>query len=600
MALARIARALLTAGFVLILVGGGATSARAGGTVKPPPGAARPVAATGIGTPAAMTDPRCNTGEDYGGYGRWSSASVGGGPVCVRPWNGGGNGGATSPGVTKDKVTIVAIIPSAQQTQDIVSGALGRQNVPTNRATGQIGAWEDAVHDHLLPVLEYHETWGRDLEVKFVVSSGADEAAQRADAVVAQAAKPFAAIDLYPDGLLTLEAELAKRKIIVYGNATTAKQALEQQPYRWGPSDAQAFALNAANILGSQMAGKKATFAGDALEDRTRVFGAVAADIVDLRQFERDLKKHGGELAAKAEYNNPFGIAGDATKAQELAGVTVPKLKEAGVTTVILFADNAMVRTLMDVATSQDYFPEWFNTGTLYSDLGFFSRGYPPEQSRHMFGMSYISPYLVPDPPPAPPAKSITTLANVQNWYWGEGQGTSSNTIVAGPVTWLLTGIHGAGPNLTPKTFRQGFFAIPAQGGAATDNPLGAMIAYGRQAALPYASYLAGGADFVPFWYDPDTTGHSSATGGEGMGVQWYPDGGKRYKADTIPGKLFAYFDRSGGAIYQFDTRPAGAPPIEYAGDCSACPVSTGATAPGSPSQDGFVARAGGGGSAAP
>jgi hypothetical protein len=548
-----------------------------------------------------MDDPRCNTGEIYGIYGRWNSASVGGGPLCARAWkDGADNGGATSSGVTRDTVTLVAIIPSDQQTQDIVTGSLGRQNVPTNRATGQVGTWEDAVHDHLLPLLEYHNTWGRDIEVKFVVSTGTDEAAQRADAVVAAAAKPFAAIDLYPDGLLTLEAELAKRNIIVYGNATTAKQALTQQPYRWGPSDAQAFALNAATILGQQMAGKKAAFAGDALKDATRVFGTVAADIVSVPQFQRDLEEQGGKLAIKAEYDNPFGIAGDATKAQELARVTIPKLKQAGVTTVILFADNAMVRTLMEVATTQDYFPEWFNTGTLYSDLGFFARSYPTEQSRHMFGMSYISPWLVPDPPPEPPAKSITTLTNLQNWYWGEEQGTASATIVAGPVGWFVTGLHGAGPNLTPKTFRQGFFAIPAQGGAATGNPIGAMVAYGRQAALPYVSYLAGGTDFVPFWYDPDTSGPSSATGGVGKGVQWYPDGGKRYKADTIPTKLFAFFDKSGDAIYQFETRPEGAPPVEYAGDCTTCPVATGAISPGSPNNEGFVARAASSGAATP
>ena len=32
-----------------------------------------------------------------------------------------------------------------------------------------------------------------------------------------------------------------------------------------------------------------------------------------------------------------------------------------------------MVRALMEAATTQDYFPEWFNTGVLYSDLTLFA-----------------------------------------------------------------------------------------------------------------------------------------------------------------------------------------------------------------------------------
>ena len=54
--------------------------------VKPPDGAAKPVPGTGIGTTAAMDDERCNTGAQYGVYGRWDSSSVGMGPLCVRPF----------------------------------------------------------------------------------------------------------------------------------------------------------------------------------------------------------------------------------------------------------------------------------------------------------------------------------------------------------------------------------------------------------------------------------------------------------------------------------------------------------------------------------
>jgi hypothetical protein len=82
--------------------------------------------------------------------------------------------------------------------------------------------------------------------VKFVRSSGTDEAAQRSALVAVEALKPFAAVDLLSSGLLTLEAELANAKIVTFGTATTAKAALAQAPYRWGSSDGQANAMNAA------------------------------------------------------------------------------------------------------------------------------------------------------------------------------------------------------------------------------------------------------------------------------------------------------------------------------------------------------------------
>ena len=58
--------------------------------------------------------------------------------------------------------------------------------------------------------MKYFETWGRDIEIKYLTSSGSDEAAQRADVVAVKAMKPFAVFDLIVAGLDVLETELAK------------------------------------------------------------------------------------------------------------------------------------------------------------------------------------------------------------------------------------------------------------------------------------------------------------------------------------------------------------------------------------------------------
>ncbi len=244
---------------------------------------------------------------------------------------------------------------------------------------------------------------------------------------------------------------------------------------------------------------------------------------------------------------------------------------------------------MMDAATKLDYFPEWFNSGVLYSELTLWARTYPVEQSKHMFGMTWLTPWLAPD-------AELTRLADPENWYWGENQGTAAAISVAPLLNWLVAGIHLAGPSLTPKTFEQGYFSAPASGGAATGNPLSALIAYGRQTGLPYPSYMYGGTDFVPFWYDPDTTGIASVTGINAKGVAWYPNQATRYKADTITKKPLGYFETA-NSIISFETRPAAAPTPVYAGACTTCPAATGATEPGSPSDEGFVAKAHGAGS---
>ena len=95
------------------VVGADGDAASTAVVVTPPDGAGKPVPGTGIGTKAAMDDERCNTGAQYGVYGRWDSSSVGMGPLCVRPFEAGDdNGGATSQGVTATSIKLVAVLPS--------------------------------------------------------------------------------------------------------------------------------------------------------------------------------------------------------------------------------------------------------------------------------------------------------------------------------------------------------------------------------------------------------------------------------------------------------------------------------------------------------
>jgi len=543
-----------------------------------------------MGTTAALQNPRCHktspAGEAlYFGYGRFSGTTVGGGPVCVKEWKEGtDNGGATHMGVTKDKITVVVVLPNETQ--------LGSDPVkPRHLADRSPSTYEDAVHDYVLPLMQYFETWGRDVEFKFVTSSGSDEAAQRADVVKVKAMKPFAVFHIIVAGLDVFETEIAKAKIPVMGYSTTATKANLQAPYRWGLSDAQSSAINSAEVIGKQLVGKEAEYGGDDVQGDTRKFGVVyIKNLIDYPKFVAFFKRYKGTITSANAYEANGSTFGDAAVSDELAPTMVTRMKAAGVTTVIMLSDHSMNSALMKEATKQEWFPEWFFTGAIYADIGILARTLPTEQSQHAFGLSFLSPFTELDPPPPPPQLPLSTLTNPLNWYWGVDAASQAGAVTS-PVTWVLSGIHTAGPKLTPKTFAQGLFAIPASGGAAQNRTNSFMSGYGKNPGLPYDEYAQNGLDFAPYWWDPETTGPSNGQGEVGKGVGWYANGAKRYKASTWPKKQFDWFDKE-TSVYHFETRQTPAP--TYVGDCEGCPATGGPGQVGSPSKEGFVAKANG------
>src|SRR5262249_40497399 len=161
-------------------------------------------------------------------------------------------------------------VPNEQQ----LSKVLSKAQLPRNNATGQPGSITAAFEDTFAAFEHAFVTYGREIKLDFVTSSGDDEAAQRADAVAVKAKKPFAVID----GTYTSEpvfgTELAAAKIPVMANTTSLQSTLKQPPYRWAQTDVNAGALNAVEFIGKQLVGKQAVYAGDAdFKKQTRKLG---------------------------------------------------------------------------------------------------------------------------------------------------------------------------------------------------------------------------------------------------------------------------------------------------------------------------------------
>ena len=287
-------------------------------------------------------------------------------------------------------------------------------------------------------------------------------------------------------------------------------------------------------MLGKQLVGKKAELGGDDVASQARKFGVVHDGSIDYDGFVEQLERHGGTVTESAELS-PDQLS---EEVQAAAPTIIGRMKTAGVTTIVPFAEYAALQTLMEVASQQDYFPEWFFTGASYQDIGILARNYPAGAvARHAFGISFIQPWTEPDP-------ELEALTDPLTWYWGSDSGTFSARYVQQLEYWLLSGIHAAGPNLTPKTFKQGLFGLPPRLGAAAGRPDSTMIGFGKGPKLPYDEYATTGYDFAPYWWDPDTEGPSNGTGTVGTGVGWYVDGAKRYVATEWPTKQFAWGDK--------------------------------------------------------
>ena len=556
----------------LVLPGSVVTAGAA--TVERPEGAGPPVAASGMGTQAALDNPRCQHDDPtYGPYGRFDSTSVGGGPACVKVWKeGADNGGATAQGVTKDRVKVVFVLPNEEQFKsDPVK--------PVNRASNTTGTYQDGLNDYLIPALRFYETWGRDLEAHFYTSSGSDEQSQRSDIVAIKAMKPFAAANLISgQNLKVLETGLAAAKILMQGYSASYEDSAKQSPYLWGSADNNATAINSAEVLGKQLVGKKAEFGGDDVAGQTRKIGVVSDGSIDDALFVDAFRDFGGKVAATAT----VPIESDALQAAVPPVIT--RLKSAGVTTIVMFAGSDAVQTLMETASKQDYSPEWFFTGASYQDIGILARNYPPDQSQHAFGISFINPSTKPDPATEARTDAVT-------WYWGPDRRHLQRALR--PAGHLAVERHPcrgtephaedvqAGPVRAPGERRRGEWPHRHLDDRVRQD---AEVAMGRvrDDGLRLRAVLVG-----PDHRRTRRTGCTSSTRvSAGTSTAASDTSRPTGRRSSSPGST------SRMSINSFPSRPGG--PLEYAGDCTDCPAAGGAAQPGAPSDSVVVFEAGG------
>lgn len=462
---------------------------------------------------------------------------------CVEPWEeGADNGGATAQGVTGDEIVVALYKGQPDPLQQALfegAGADTDPNLVNQTAVDYIRMFEDI-----------YETYGRKVRIETIEATGgpADSTAAQADAQKVIDLKPFAAIG-GPAQTPAYWQALVDAGIVCVGGCSLAEPwdvVEEAAPYLWptghAPEQADAHLIE---MIGKQLADEPVSFAGDdALNGQDRVFGWVQAE-TEAGEYADRVERATTQLADEYGVNvaTTTTYIYDPGNAAQIATTTVQRLKQAGVTTVILSVDPLIPADITKEATKQNYFPEWVLGPSVLMDTTIFGRRTDQQQWSNMIGISL---------PAARGEREIGDSYRVYEWYYGKEPPVNSQAVIIPGPAQLLLGIHLAGPNLTPETFRDGLFRY-------TPDEQGLTYTY-----VSWGEDLWGRPDYnssddvAALWWDPDATGEDE-TGNEGSGMLRYVDGGKRYLPGAWPEDPLPFFEVE-GSVTVYEERPD-APP---------------------------------------
>jgi hypothetical protein len=383
---------------------------------------------------------------------------------------------------------------------------------------------------------------------------------------IAERIKPFAVWTLGPK---VFAQELAQRGVLCTCTVSLSSDFYkENPPYLWGslPTSTE-YAQHMAEHIGKRVANRPAKWAGDPtqqMQRRNRTFGLIylvgqqgRVDPEGKRfrdVFVAELAKYRVSLTAEFAYTYDPSDAGP-------INAMITTMNSAKVTTVIMWVDPLYPILVTRQATNQQYFPEWYISGSGLSDTSAAGRQYDQQQWRHAFG---ITPLWVT-------WTEVSQSAGYREFHHGMpgmkpgDEGVLVN-IYRDPVQTIFTGIQLAGPKLTPDTFAQGLLNYPRTGG----NPAAPLVY--RTRAYPTAI-----KDFAEVYYDANAQGKDER-GEQGSGLVMKSNGGRRYQAGQWPAGIAQVFGDAANPIAISAAPPGGTtdPPHEqdghtHTGKCLSC-----------------------------
>ena len=364
----------------------------------------------------------------------------------------GGNGGATSKGVSAETITVAMREP---ESFDVGQNNQGRlTDTPADLKRSAL-----AFVDYFNRV---YQTYGRKVQVVFYkakvpqlggYSGGYQEEANGDALTVGQQIKAFA--DLTAGAPAYADA-LVRQGVIGYGTFHMSKSWYQARaPYAWANlPDCTWLAEQSIDYVLKRLAQSPAKWAGDpALRAKPRALGLVVPD----SPWYQECADHAEALYKAAGYrfarrvNYPI----DFNQESQTATNVVAQMKAAGVTTVMCLCDPLLPYFATPQANQQDYHPEWLVAGFGALDTDLVGQFYDQGQWAHAFGMSVIG-----DLRSGYQSESYRAYKAVRN-----DEPAQLRDIYYYALLQFFACVQMAGPNLTPKSFEAGCFAYPPRQG---------------------------------------------------------------------------------------------------------------------------------------
>jgi hypothetical protein len=416
----------------------GATGSTATGPGK------RAATSAGGGAPGAVTRGRDCPGGDLQDKNSTYSAP------CLH--FSGDNGGATSKGVTADTITV------AMREPELFDAGTNNQGRITDNPAD--------LKRSLLAFLDYfnrvYETYGRKVQIVFYKAKtpllagteGGHQEEANADALtVGQEIKAFA--DLAASAPSFADA-LARQGVVGYGTYHLSKSWYQAHaPYAWASlPDCTWISEQSMDYAIRRLGQAPAKWAGDpAMRTKPRAVGLVVPD----SPWYQECANHAEDIYRAAGYkfarriNYPLNF----NQSSQTATNVVAQMKAAGVTTVMCMCDPLLPYFATPQANQQDYHPEWLVAGFGATDTDIVGQFYDQTQWSHAFGMGVIG-----DLKSGYESESYRAYKAIRT-----DEPAQLRDIMYFPLLWFFTCLQMAGPNLTPKTFEAGCFALPPRQG---------------------------------------------------------------------------------------------------------------------------------------
>lgn len=420
-----------------------------GGEVGPEPGAEeRGQTATGWGT-AVSPCPDRDRQVEGDGYS----------PPCFT--FDGDNGGATTPGVTAEEITVgyrVTAGPNFLATYAAAAGiAYDESDEDWARTTEGLAEYFNANFQLYGRRLRVERVEGQGSVVEEIFGAGQAEANN--DALRASAeAEVFADMSAFSQPYAEA---LSRQGIVNFGAPYMSREWFERHsPYAWSLlTDCSVIAETGSEYMLQRLTEHPARFAGGDLAGQPRKVAVIAPDNPEYQQCvaaSNDVVQEAG-----SQYDLILDYNLDLATLQPQAATLLGRLQNQGITTVACACDPSMLLFLTRGAEAQGYQPEWQVLGAGFTDLDLVAQGYATDLSgdqwSRAFGISYAA-----EPVPFQESPGYRAYRSARDDEPSQFVGLIYHQLYS-----LVIGIQMAGPELTPESFEAGMFTYPGGSGVA-------------------------------------------------------------------------------------------------------------------------------------